>query len=136
MTEGVKKIAEMLNSVLNQQGIERKKSMIAEALEEFENSTLREIKRDLNNNDYDDIEDLKKNLDVFIDLKNQINDNKLSNKIECKESISRILNVYNYYESKYIRELEYRNSEKRQNYIETILSPILLISIFFEEIIK
>ena len=90
----------------------------------------------MNNNDYDDIEDLKKNLDVFIDLKNQINDNKLSNKIECKESISRILNVYNYYESKYIRELEYRNSEKRQNYIETILSPILLISIFFEEIIK
>ena len=32
-----------------------------------------------------------------------------------------------------IRELEYRNSEQRKTYIENILSPLILISIFFEE---
>lgn len=133
MKEEVKKIAGMLNAVLNQQGINVKKNAILQTLEDFENSTLREIKRDFDNDDYDDIEDLKKNVNVYIDLKNQISENKLSNKIECKNSLSKILNVYNYYESKYIRELEYRNSEQRKNYIENILSPILLISIFFEE---
>lgn len=133
MKEEVKKIAGMLNAILNQQGVNVKKNAIIQTLEDFENSTLREIKRDFDNDDYDDIEDLTKNVNVYIDLKNQINENKLSNKIECKNSSSRILNVYKYYESKYVRELEYRNSEQRKNYIETILSPILLISIFFEE---
>ncbi|MBW4362775.1 hypothetical protein [Flavobacterium taihuense] len=133
MKEEVKKVAGMLNAILNQQGINVKKNAILQTLEDFENSTLREIKRDFDNDDYDDIEDLTKNVNVYIDLKNQINENTLSNKIECKNSLSRILNVYNYYESKYVRELEHRNSEQRKNYIESILSPILLISIFFEE---
>ena len=133
MKEEVKKVAEMLYAILNQQGINAKKNAILQTLEDFENSISREIKRDLDNYDYDDIEDLKKNANVFIDLKNQIYEERLSNKIECKKSLKRILNVYNYYESKYIRELEYRNSEQRKNYIETILSPLLLISIFFEE---
>lgn len=133
MKEEVKKVAGMLNAILNQQGINVKKNAILQTLEDFENSTLREIKRDFDNDDYDDIEDLTKNANVYIDLKNQINENRLLNKIECKNSLSRILNVYNYYESKYVRELEFRNSEQRKNYIETILSPILLISIFFEE---
>lgn len=135
MKEEVKKVAGMLNAILNQQGKNVKKNAILQTLEDFENSTLREIKRDFDNDDYDDIEDLTKNVNVYIDLKNQITENRLSNKIECKNSLSRILNVYNYYESKYVRELEYRNSEQRKNYIETILSPILLISLFFEEIL-
>lgn len=133
MKEDIKKIAGMLNAILKQQGINARKNAVVQTLDDFENSISREIKRDLDNYDYDDIEDLKKNKNVFVDLKNQINENRLSNKIECKKSFERILDVYNYYENKYVRELEYRNSEQRKNYIETILSPLLVISMYFEE---
>lgn len=32
-----------------------------------------------------------------------------------------------------MRELEFRNSEQRKNYIATIMSPLILISLYFEE---
>ena len=75
MREEVTKVAKMLNSILNQQGFNYKKNAILQTLEDFESSTLREIKRDFDNDDYDDIEDMTKNVNVYIDLKNLINEN-------------------------------------------------------------
>ena len=132
MREEVTKVAKMLNAILNQQGITYKKNAILQTLEDFESSTLREIKRDFDNDDYDDIEDMTKNVNVYIDLKNLINENS-ENKTEFQNAYNKIINVYEYYEHKYIRELEFRNSEQRKTYIENILSPLILISIFFEE---
>ena len=132
MREEVTKVAKMLNAILNQQGITYKKNAILQTLEDFESSTLREIKRDFDNDDYDDIEDMTKNVNVYIDLKNLINENS-ENKTEFQNAYNKIINVYEYYERKYIRELEYRNNEQRRTYIENILSPLILISIFFEE---
>ena len=132
MREEVTKVAKMLNAILNQQGITYKKNAILQTLEDFESSTLREIQRDFDNDDYDDIEDMTKNVNVYIDLKNLINENS-ENKTEFQNAYNKIINVYEYYERKYIRELEFRNSEQRKTYIENILSPLILISIFFEE---
>ena len=132
MREEVTKVAKMLNAILNQQGITYKKNAILQTLEDFESSTLREIKRDFDNDDYDDVEDMTKNVNVYIDLKNLINENS-ENKTEFQNAYNKIINVYEYYERKYIRELEFRNSEQRKTYIENILSPLILISIFFEE---
>ena len=132
MREEVTKIATMLNSILHQQGFTYKKNAILQTLEDFESSTLREIKRDFDDNDYDDIEDMTKNVNVYIDLKNLINENSNS-KTEFQNAFNKIINVYEYYEQKYIRELEYRNSEQRKKYIENILSPLILISIYFDE---
>ena len=132
MREEVTKVAKMLNAILNQQGITYKKNAILQTLEDFESSTLREIKRDFDNDDYDDVEDMTKNVNVYIDLKNLINQNS-QNKTEFQNAYNKIINVYEYYERKYIRELEFRNSEQRKTYIENILSPLILISIFFEE---
>lgn len=132
MREEVTKVAKMLNAILNQQGITYKKNAILQTLEDFESSTLREIKRDFDNDDYGDIEDMTKNVNVYIDLKNLINQNS-QNKTEFQNAYNKIINVYEYYERKYIRELEFRNSEQRKTYIENILSPLILISIFFEE---
>ena len=69
MKEGVTKVAKILNTILNQQGFEYKKNAILQTLEDFESSTMREIQRDLDNDDYEDIEDMTKNLNVYIDLK-------------------------------------------------------------------
>ena len=132
MKEEVTKVAEILTSILNQQGFAYKRNAILQTLEDFESSTLREIQRDFDNDDYDDIEDMSKNVKVYADLKNFINENS-SNKAEFQKAFDKIINVYEYYEQKYIRELEYRNSEQRKKFIETILSPLILISIYFEE---
>jgi hypothetical protein len=132
MKEQVSKIAQMLNSVLNQQGFSTKRNAIFQILEDFESSTVGEIKRDFDNNDFDDLDDLSKNVNVYIDLKKIINENS-NNKIDFQNGFTKIISVYDYYEQKYIRELEFRNGEQRRNYIETILSPLILISLFFEE---
>lgn len=132
MKEEVTKVAKILNTILNQQGFEYKKNAILQTLEDFESSTMREIQRDLDNDDYEDIEDMTKNLNVYIDLKNLINENS-NDKAEFENAYNKIINTYEYYEQKYIRELEFRNSEQRKNYIETIMSPLILISLYFEE---
>lgn len=132
MREEVTKVTKMLNSILNQQGVTYKKNVILQTLEDFESSTLKEIQRDFDNNDYDDIEDMSKNVNAYIDLKNLINENS-NNKTEFQNAYNKVINVYEYYERKYIRELEFRNSEQRKKFIENILSPLILISIYFEE---
>ncbi|WP_420287300.1 hypothetical protein VT569_05225 [Flavobacterium psychrophilum] len=132
MKEEVTKVAKMLNAILNQQGFEYKKNAVLQTLEDFESSTMREIQRDFDNDDYDDIEDMTKNVNVYIDLKNLINENS-NDKAEFQNAYNKIINTYEYYEQKYIRELEFRNSEQRKNYIETIMSPLILISLYFEE---
>lgn len=132
MKEEVTKVAKMLNAILNQQGFEYKKNAVLQTLEDFESSTMREIQRDFDNDDYDDIEDMTKNVNVYIDLKNLINENS-NDKAEFQNAYNKIIKTYEYYEQKYIRELEFRNSEQRKNYIETIMSPLILISLYFEE---
>lgn len=132
MKETVTEIAEMLNSILNQKGITYKRESILQTLEDFESSTFREIQRDFDNNDYEDIEDMSKNVNVYIDLKNLINKNS-KNKADFQNAFNEITIVYEYYQRKYIRELEFRNKEERKTYIENILSPLVLISIYFEE---
>lgn len=121
-----------MNSILDQQGFIFKKNAIKQTLEDFENSTFKEIQHDFDNNDYDDIEDLSKNINVYIDLKKLINEN--SNiEFEYQNAYNKTITVYEYYEQKYIHELKFRNDEQRRNYIETILAPLILISLFFEE---
>lgn len=132
MKEQVSKIAQVLNSVLNQQGFSTKRNAIFQILEDFESSTLGEMERDFDNNDFDDLDDLSKNVNVYIDLKKLINENS-NNKIDFENGFTKIISVYDYYEQKYIRELKFRNDEQRRNYIESILSPLILISLFFEE---
>lgn len=132
MKEEVTKVAKMLNAILNQQGFKYKKNAVLQTLEDFESSTMREIQRDFDNDDYDDIEDMTKNVNVYIDLKNLINENS-NDKAEFQNAYNKIINTYEYYEQKYIRELEFRNSEQRKNYIETIMSPLILISLYFDE---
>lgn len=132
MKEEVTKVAKMLNTILNQQGFEYKKNAVLQTLEDFEKSTMNEIQRDFDNDDYEDIEDMTKNVNVYIDLKNLIKTN--SNVADdFKDAFNRIIKVYEYYEKKYIRELEFRNSEQRKKYIENIMSPLILISLYFEE---
>jgi hypothetical protein len=133
MKQEVTRIAKMLNSILTQQGTEIKINAVQQTLNDFETSTAKEMQRDFDNGDFSDMDDLSENVKTYQELKSQISNLSQFNKSEFKRSENKILKVYDYYESKYIRELEHRNSEQRKNYIETILSPLILISIFFEE---
>jgi hypothetical protein len=133
MKEEVTKIANVLNSILSQQGPEAKRNAVHQTLSDFESSTLQEMQRDFDNNDFSDMDDLSVNVKIYQDLKKQTSNLTHYDKKTFESSEKEILKVYDYYERKYIRELEYRNSQERQNYIETILSPLILISLFFKE---
>lgn len=133
MKQQVTQIAETLNLVLNQQGTEAKQNAIQLTLNDFETSTTGEMQKDFDNNDFSDMDDLANNVKIYQELKQQVINPQTYKLADFENSERKILFVYDYYEEKYIRELEYRNSEERKNYIETILSPLILISIFFKE---
>lgn len=133
MKQEVTRIAEILNTILTQKGSEAKKAAIMQTLNDFEISTVQEMQRDFDNNDLSDMDDLSENVRIYQELKEQIINLSQFGYTEFKSSELKILKVYQYYESKYIKELQYRNSEQRKQYIETILSPLILISLFFEE---
>lgn len=133
MKQDVTKIANALNSVLSQQGKEAKRNAIHQTLNDFESSTLQEMQNDFDNNDFSDMDDLSENVKIYQELKKQASNPTIYDEQIFKDSEKKILKVYDFYEQKYIDELEYRNSEERKNYIETILSPLILISIYFKE---
>lgn len=135
MREQIIKMTELLETVLNKQGESLKRNTIYQTLMDFKNSTENEIRRDLINDDHSDIEKLSKNVGIYkmlIDLleTNSIDKNKL------RVAQQEIYKVYDFYELKYLLELEYRNQVQRQNYIETILTPLMLINRYFEYLIK
>lgn len=133
MKQQVTQIAQALNAVLNQQGADAKRNAVQLALNDFQMSTANEMQRDFDNNDFSDMDDLSSNVKIYMELKQQVSNLQSYRKADFEDAEKKILSVYDYYEEKYIRELEYRNSEERKNYIETILSPLILISLFFKE---
>lgn len=135
MREQIIKMTELLETVLNKQGESLKRNTIYQTLMDFKNSTENEIRRNLINDDHSDIEKLSKNVGIYkmlIDLleTNSIDKNKL------RVAQQEIYKVYDFYELKYLLELEYRNQVQRQNYIETILTPLMLINRYFEYLVK
>lgn len=133
MIHDVTRMAKLLDSVVRKQGYEARINAVNQTLNDFETSTVQEIQRDFDNGDFSDIDDLSENLSIYQELQSQISNLTKINKLGFKNSEIKILKVYDYYESKYIRELEYRNSEQRKDYIESILVPLIFIRLFFEE---
>lgn len=133
MKAKVKQLANALYSILASQGEQAKQDAIEMTLNDFEKTTTAEMQRDFNNNDFSDMDDLSDNLKVYQELKEQLLNPELIDIDDFKKSEEKILLVYDYYEKKYVRELEYRNEEQRKNYIESILSPLMLISVYFNE---
>ena len=134
MRQEVTEQAKILYFLLNAQGEEAKRNAIEMTLSDFENSTAQEMKRDFDNNDLSDMDDLSNNYNIYKELKNQILNVNSFNKEDFKESENKILSVYEYYEKKFIREIKYRDDSQNKNYIETILTPIILISMYINDI--
>ena len=135
MREQIIKMVEMLEAVLSKQGESQKSQLIYQSLLDFKNSTENEIKRDLSNNDHSDIDKLRKNISVYNFLIEILNEDRREEK-ELLTAHQEIYRIYDKYELKYLLELEYRNEVQRQNYIETILAPLMLITRHFESLAK
>lgn len=135
MREQIIKMVEMLEAVLSKQGESQKSQLIYQSLLDFKNSTENEIKRDLSNNDHSDIDKLRKNISVYNFLIEILNEDRREEK-ELLTAHQEIYRIYDNYELKYLLELEYRNEVQRQNYIETILAPLMLITRHFESLAK
>lgn len=135
MREQIIKMTELLETVLNKQGESLKRNTIYQTLMDFKNSTENEIRRDLINDDHSDIEKLSKNVGIYKMLIDLLETNSID-KSKLRVAQQEIYKVYDFYELKYLLELEYRNQVQRQNYIETILTPLMLINRYFEYLVK
>ncbi len=133
MKQEITKMANILDSILTQQGVHSKNNAIYQTLTDFETSTANEMERDFQNNDFSDLDDLSRNLKTYQFLKKSMSESSLQTEEVSRNCSNQIMEVYDYYESKYIRELDYRNSDERKNYIETILSPLMLIHLYFKK---
>ena len=137
MKDTVLKVAEMLNVILIKSGVDARKNAILDSLRDFRISTLNEIQHNYDDNDDEEliiIRKLSKQIEVYTEIENAIKDNSIID-TKISTSISRsILLIYDYYEYKYIEELQFRNTEQRKKYIETILSPLLLIHLYINDL--
>jgi hypothetical protein len=132
--DGLKKITSMWTVVLNQQGGNAKENAVLQSLNDFYTSSNRQLQKDIDNNDFDDADDLRSQISVFKELADIINNKRKYQKDDFVAAAKKISDVYLYYGRKYARELEYRNDEQRRNYIETILAPLVFIEGYFEDL--
>lgn len=134
MKQGVKKITAIWTVVLKPQDEKARENAILQVIQDFYSSSNNELQRDLDNDDYDDVNDLRKNIKIYTVLMNTFKRKATCNKSDLKIASEQMLIIYEYYERKYINEVEHRNEEKRKNYVETILSPLMFVSEYFDEI--
>jgi len=132
--DGLKKVTSMWSAVLNKQGINAKENAVLQSLNDFNISTQRQLQKDIQNSDYEDVDDLRNHITVFEDLIEIINNKIRYSRNDFAIAVQKISNIYLYYGKKYARELEYRNEEQRKNYIETILAPLVFIEGYFEDL--
>ena len=132
--DGLKKITSMWTVVLSQQGGNAKENAVLQSLNDFYTSSSRQLQKDIDSNDYDDVDDLRNQISVFKELVDIINNKNKYQKGDFVVAAKKISDVYLYYGRKYARELEFRNEEQRRNYIETILAPLVFIEGYFDDL--
>jgi hypothetical protein len=134
LRQQVKKIAGLLISVLNQEGANYKANAVIQVLNDFKTTTMSQINEDIRNNDYSEIEYLEKNIKKYRKLIHLIENRFLHNNSKLENAERKALKIYEYYENKYIEELEHRNDEQRKEFIETILAPLMIVYLYLVEI--
>lgn len=136
MIEEVKNLANLLYSILNNQGSDYKTMSIIQILRDFRNTSTNQMNKDLREGDYSEVDILRSNIKGYINIIDVIEDRFYHSTEDFQNALKESKRIYNYYEQKYIRELNYRNEDQKLKYIEEILSPLMLVNLFLEEIIK
>jgi hypothetical protein len=100
-----------------------------QAAEDFMVSSNNELQNNLDDLSFEESADLGKmiagyalTLDTFREIEKGE-----KNRESISRSINSIKHSYDFYEAKYIQELEYRNKQQREDYINSILLPLMMM---------
>tara|TARA_R110002049_G_scaffold28213_6_gene97159 strand:- start:1251 stop:1670 length:420 start_codon:yes stop_codon:yes gene_type:complete len=127
--EQVSKLSTLYHTILAKQGERAVMQNMQQAANDFMVSSNNELQNNLDELSYQESADLGKmiagyafTLETFREIENG-NKNK-ERIIKSTESIKR---SYKFYETKYVQELEYRNKQQREDYINSILLPLMMM---------
>lgn len=127
--EQVSKLSTLYHAILAKQGESVIMQNMQQAANDFMISSNNELQNNLDELSYQESADLGKmiagyafTLETFKAIENG---NK--NRESIIKSTESIKSSYKFYETKYIQELEYRNKQQREDYINSILLPLMMM---------
>ena len=133
--EQVTKLSTLYHTILAQQGNQAVLQNMKQVAEDFMVSTNKELQRDLEELSFQESADLGKMIAGYAFSLETLRaiENGENNSSNITKSSNHIITSFKFYENKYIEELEYRNKEQREDYINSILLPLMMLIDFFKK---
>ena len=133
--EQVTKLSTLYHTILAQQGNQAVLQNMKQVAEDFMVSTNKELQRDLEELSFQESADLGKMIAGYAFSLETLRaiENGENNSSNITKSSNHIITSFKFYENKYIEELEYRNKEQREEYINSILLPLMMLIDFFKK---
>tara|TARA_B100000809_G_C14596802_1_gene335826 strand:+ start:30 stop:443 length:414 start_codon:yes stop_codon:yes gene_type:complete len=134
--EQVSELSTLYHIILAQQGNQAVMQNIQQATEDFMVSTNNELQRDLEELSFQESADLGKMIAGYAFTLETLRaiEKGQSNPESIMKSSRYIKTSYKFYENKYIQELDYRNKQQREDYINSILLPLMMLIDFFKKL--
>lgn len=133
--EQVSKLSMLYHSVLAQQGSNTVMQNMQQAALDFMISTNNELQNNLDDLSFSESSDLGKMIAGYAFTLEALRaiEKVENNHLKINKSIEHIQHSYNFYEVKYTQELEYRNKQQREDYINSILLPLMMLIDFLKK---
>lgn len=133
--ELVSKLSLAYHAILAKQGYNAVMQNMQQAAEDFMVSTNNELQRDLDDLSFEESADLGKMIVGYAFTLETLRAIEKGNKnyLDINKSLNYIKKSYKFYETKYIQEFDYRNKQQREDYINSILLPLMMLIDFFKK---
>ena len=135
ITQQVSKLSSLYHTILAKQGNQAVMQNMQQATEDFMVSTNNELQRDLDELTFQESSDLGKMIAGYAFTLETLRamEKGQSNNESIIKSLNHINISYKFYENKYIQELDYRNKQQREDYINSILLPLMMLIDFLKK---
>jgi hypothetical protein len=127
--EQVSKLSNLYHTILAQQGENAVMQNMQQAANDFMVSSNNELQNNLDDLSFEESADLGKMISGYaftLDTFRAIEKGE-KNRGNIINSMGLIKRSYKFYETKYIQELEHRNKQQREDYINSILLPLMMM---------
>jgi len=131
----VSKLSMLYHTILAKQGDAAVMQNMQQAAEDFMVSSNNELQRDLDELTFEESSKLGKMIAGYAFTLETLRaiENGEKNILNINKSSDYIKLSFKFYEEKYIQELDYRNKQQREDYINSILLPLMMLIDFFKK---
>ena len=125
----ISKLSDAYHAILAKQGKDVVYQQMRQAASDFMINTNNQLQSNLNQLSNEESSELGKMIIGYthtIDVLDDINSNQY-NTTEIAKALQQMAYSYNYYENEFLYQLERGTKEERENYINTILLPLMML---------